>query len=222
MKNPLLSLLCGACICALVSPAGAALFQYQLDFEYSGGAEPIGPKPWLVATFEDAGIDGPYNVVKLTMDGGGLSGNEFVSSWFFNTVFSNLIYFEYQLVPSTGPASPAITVKSNALDAGGAAGFDIEFDFPTANSPIGARFEADELVVYTIEGIGLSAADFNFMNSGGEGLYSAAHVQSIPADPGSGWIGSGASATPVPEPVTLLLFGIGLLGIGFWGRTNRG
>jgi hypothetical protein len=220
MKTLRLAVICGAFVCALALPAGAALFQYNLDFEYSGGADPVGPKPWLVATFADAGTDGPFNVVKLTLDAGGLSGREFVSSWFFNTAFQNLLYFEYQQGLSTGPASLSVTVQSNALDAGGAAGFDVEFDFPTANSPIGVRFEADELVVYTIEGIGLSAADFNFFNSGGEGLYSAAHVQSIPADPGSGWIGSRASATPVPEPVTLLLFGMGLFGIGVWGRTR--
>lgn len=48
--------------------AQAATFQYQLDTEFSGGAEPSGKKPWLTAIFQDTGkAEGSLDIVQLTM-----------------------------------------------------------------------------------------------------------------------------------------------------------
>jgi hypothetical protein len=52
----------------------------NLDTEFSGGADPQGATPWLVAVFEDQG----GGVIRLTMNTSGLVGTEYVSEWSFN------------------------------------------------------------------------------------------------------------------------------------------
>ena len=137
----------------------------------------------------------PFNVVTLTLDAGGLSGKDSSPPGF--STRSSTIYFTSNINRRPAPGPPALPYRSKAMRS-----TPVGLPASISNSifrpqiPNGARFEADELVVYTMEGIGLSAADFDFMNSGGEGLYSAAHVQSIPADPGA----DGSEAAPRPPP----------------------
>jgi hypothetical protein len=49
---------------------------YEFSFEFSGATSPVGPPPWLRATFAQ-GADA--NTVELTLEATGLSGSEFVS-----------------------------------------------------------------------------------------------------------------------------------------------
>jgi len=194
-------------------PADALTLNFELNVEYTGGAEPDGPTPWLTAEITDTSL--PADTVRITMSASGLVESEFVGGWYFNWDFdaadldpTDGIAF---LPTSTAPFGP-ITFDTDNLDAGGALGngFDILFNFP---QPSGNRFEANEIAIYEFLGEGLSASSFNYKNTAGN-FYSAAHVQVIDNDDfpnaDSGWIGATESISAIPEPGTILLLGAGL------------
>jgi hypothetical protein len=193
-------------------PIAADTLTFSLAEEYSGTA-PAGSPPWLIASFSDL----EPGSVKLTLDATKLVDNEFVSAWYFN------------LNPSLDPTELAFGPfsKSGAFDvigvttgtdfykAGGVGYFDICFEFANAQA---GRFGAGESLQVTITGSDtLTAESFiSFCTSnGGTGPYcTAAHVQAIGPDKGSGW-----ATDPVPEPSTMVLAGIGaILSIGYWRR----
>ena len=98
--------------------------------------------------------------------------------------------------------------------------YDILFDFPPP--PGNVRFEANETVVYTITGAGLTANDFNVFGSPGPGMgnpgpfLSVARFQSTgPNEQGSDWVGA------VPVPAAVWLFGSGVIGLVGVARRKR-
>jgi hypothetical protein len=212
MKRGFLVLAAAVWIISLVSISHAAPFDltFELDTKYTAeGTAPVGDPPWLTATFLNLGIIDGIGKVKLAMSTSGLTGNEFVGGWYFNLdpdyPTNAGLGFAFQGNESTGPAANASLNRDKQI-AGGGANFDIFFNFPQSNAE--DRFSANEVVVYIITGIDLSADSFEFATEKYD-LYSAAHVQV-----GGAWIG----ATAIPEPATMLLMGIGLTGLAFLGR----
>jgi hypothetical protein len=188
-------------------PASAATITFELDFEYTGGDDPAGPPPWLVADFKDD----TQNKVQLTIDTFGLQEEEFVSSWFLNldpALNAELLNFE-RIGGSGLPAT--VSLGNDSQNAAGSLGqgFDIKLSWST--SP-GRRFIADKDIIYLItysdtENLDdkITASSFNFFNQGE--LFSAAHVQGIFPGDGGGWIAA------VPIPGTVWLFASGMLGL---------
>ena len=194
-------------ICGLTVGEGKATsVTYELSRVFNGST-PTSTSPWLTAVFDDSGGIGS---VTLT-----LTPHLNVTGEFFRSVVFNV---NPSITPSdliiTSAASNSVKTegivnkKQNEQDLTSLKGFDIMFEFATANK--GNRFEGNDYsLIYTISLTGITANSFAFQNTGSAHLFVGAKVQGIPADK-SGEIGSVAHA-PIPGAVWLL--GSGLLGL---------
>jgi len=224
-----------------MQPAQATKIEFDLNYEYSAGTAPGGTRPWLTAIFDD-----DYNSlvglaqgrVRLTMVAANLIGSEFISGWWFNfndekdQFASFLDYDPINSIAVGGDAGIAFSSGENFDKAGPDGEFDLLFNFPTANSENGwKRFTAGEQVIVDLfleddmgRPIDIFASDFDFESepgklAGDKGPFlSAAHIQSIGTSNGSGWIAPSSVLSPVPESSTLLLVGVGLIGLAGFGR----
>lgn len=192
----------------IISPLSSVVLIYEFNTEYSGGDDPVGPKPWLTATFSQINS----TTVQLEMSNINLVSDEFIGAWYFNFNDSlDVNSLNFNRVGGSASSDPSISTGLNAFNGvGGGGRYDIEFDFP---QPKNSRFGAGDNIVYEITGLNpLNIDMFNFESSpqGGNGIWhSAAHVQGIGDNAnGGGWVGGVPTTNPnviVPEPSTYLM-----------------
>lgn len=217
-----------ATMAGMLSSAHGAVIEIDLTTTFSGTA----PSNTYTATFNDTACGA--NCVQLTMSTSGSSTTEFIDGvgtfgWGFNfDPTKNLASLVFTSV--SGNNADAIQTGADAFKADGDGLFDILFAWdpdPASRFSLG-----NDSTVYNITGItGLTVADFNFLSAdaSGNGTHwtSAAHVQGIPTGEGSGWIGGtcsgdcgGGPPQRIPEPESLSLLGLGLIGLAA-GRRRR-
>ena len=203
-------------------PNAQAMVTFNYDYTFSG-TSPAGTAPWLTATFENLTTD----YVRLTMSTAGLSGYEFVSSWYFNLdPYVTPLYFTLaDTNPKLPDANPLLLSPPASLKlykAGSDGYYDIKLVFPTGFGP--QRFSAGETVIVDFHATGLTEDYFRSLSapagdSSAGPFLSAAYVQGIGwIGWNSGWVAPSDPGVPVPEPSTLLLLASGLVSLPFLRR----
>jgi hypothetical protein len=208
---------------ALPTPARSASFTF--DYDFSSPTQPSGTGPWLRAVIEDTGTTGE---VKITLSSLLTDPSEFFSG--FDDDQSAPVGIAFNLKDSTislsggctpfrgdgcldnpSGASPQLTQIPNGINGISSdsrfQGFDV--GLLLAPPPVGARFNSNDIIIYTLNGVGLTADQFNTTNPGG--FCSAAKVGGTSASTVNGTTTAIAANCPgetpsskVPAPLPLL------------------
>jgi hypothetical protein len=180
------------------------------------GTGPVGNQPWVEITF----LQQTASSVKVTVDVPAQPVADPLQSEFLSQVYLNL---DPSLNPSlisitqdSGIAFTSWAVSEDAYKADGDGSYDIDIEYPTANSGrLTTGTSSSFTITYDSSPLSVSSFDYKSTSGGGAGTcYAAAHVQGIPPGDASGWVGSPSGPSPVPEPSTfvLLLGGVSLIG----------
>lgn len=190
------------------------------------GSTPTSTPPWLTATFTTVSP----GTVTLKLSASLNVASEFIDSVVLN-VDPNITPSDLAigLVSCTGcifDSSSTGADNAEDLTGGGNAGkgFDVLLTFD--NAPPANRFNGIDVATFTITDMTdlITESSFNFTNTGSAAAHLGIHVQGIPI-PGSALTTSGAimdGPVPVPEPSSILLLGLGILGLGAIRRRRRG
>jgi hypothetical protein len=206
-------------VVTLMAPPDAKTLTFTYDSVFNGNP-PTSTPPWLTAEFTQNGS----NAVDLKLTASFNVSSEFIGQVAFN-VDPNIVPSAMTITQQAGgPQTTAInhtTQDAQILLGSGNEHFDMLFVWPTSNAPGVDRLDDNEVATFILTYSGLTPEAFDFGNGSNRNLFTGAHVQGIPVpgtdDTTSGAI-SGHPTAAVPEPITLLLLGSGLIGLAGYGR----
>lgn len=190
-----------------MSAAHADIIYYFTKTGFYNGTVIADPNTFASATFKTFST----NNVTLTMKVlPGLDSGAYVNEWAFNLNSSTT-----SLTPTFVGGTAAETIKfgnNSVKNFGGNAGgdFDLLFSFDTRNP---GQLAVNGTSTYSLTGTGLTESSFSAVND--KGLYSAVKVQGYGAS--SEYQSGNPTGHPVPpasipEPTTIALLGMGVLG----------
>jgi hypothetical protein len=212
MKRALLFYLGAAFVCSFLLFTQAEAITFNLDYLFSGTLNlPPGQNQWLSASFVDLGdnsLSDTYNAVELKLVASGLtSQKEYVSGWYFNYTGTKGLSYEYVSGINDNPQTDLI--NGYAVDSTEGL-FAILFDFSES------QFSNNDTSTYIIRGVGISALSFFDTNTPGVFFTAAEIIKENGGSTSSAWIAATNQPTvSVPEPATMLLLSIGLIGLAF-------
>lgn len=171
---------------------------YGLNKVSIGTTYPIGSS-WGAIDIAEVGSSSVLMTISAN-----LTNEEFYSSVGLNLVndfvFGPIVFTPYQTLTTGDFELPRIYAGNNVKTGGGNIGYDLWFEFETANSGGGIkRFNNTDSFTYRIDGIGIDAFKVNSNAV-------IAHAQNLDKN-NSSWIGGNS----IPEPSSLLLGCIGMV-----------
>jgi hypothetical protein len=182
------------------------------------GTSPSTTPPWITLDFH---TNSPGDVTLSIANN--MSTSEFSPSVLFN-VTSGINASALTYTYLSGIYTSGITFNTNGGNQIKAGVFSIDFQYPTSNSQ--PRLSGGTTSVYDITGQGITANSFNAfstLDSHAFGTYlAAAEVRGIPSPSGttSGSIGTMTASVPEPSTVTMGLMGI-LGALAFYRRVGH-
>jgi hypothetical protein len=186
-------------------------------------APTTGSSPWLTATITNSDLGGVQIEFRTAV-----TAPEFITQIFFSLSGLNGGRSRDSTLGLVNPdTNPGLSLQScSGAAPAGTGPYQLCLAFSSAEA---LRFDelAENPYIIRVTGVSLSNFAVN-----GNGYWSVAHVQGIPTNC-SGWIGDngatannpgvpveGCGSTSVPEPGTLALLGLGLLGVGIARRRH--